>query len=310
VLMLLRVQRQVMSGIECTMKMAGQLADGDLRALDMPLRNDEFDQLSHAMNTMKGAWLGTVREVKDVGCMIMQFSQSLSDGSVSIHQSNQQISESLQQASEAVGGIRLQAHESTEAASVAETQAECANEQARKGGVAVAEVVQTIQCIETASQRIAEINSVIDGIAFQTNILALNAAVEAARAGHAGAGFAVVASEVRALAQRSAGAASDVRALINASASHVRAGVEGTQCAMKEIEGVTTAIDFTSGQIQSVATATRQQSGAMDQIAQTVESIGKAMANSSYLVSEWAQCSEALATEAVRLNGLADRFKI
>jgi methyl-accepting chemotaxis protein len=310
VAMLLRVQQKVMSGIEQSVELAQQLATGDLRVRDVRSRQDEFDQLSQAMNIMKKAWVETVREVQGAGALIMQFSHTLRDGGASIQQGNAQATESLLQANAAMYSIRMEAHRSTDAAAVAESQALQANEQARKGGAAVADIVDTIQSIASASHEISEIIGVIDGIAFQTNILALNAAVEAARAGPAGAGFAVVAAEVRALAQRSGAAASDVRSLIGASAEHVRSGVEGTSCAKSEILGVASAIDATSEQIQSVAAATREQSVALDQITATVESIGQAMQSSSSLVSDWAECSDALESEAVKLHHLAARFQL
>jgi methyl-accepting chemotaxis protein len=310
VLMLGRVQRQVMSGIQQLRRMSGLLAAGDLRAHDMPDRQDEFDQLGQAMNTMKGAWLETVREVQNAGGLILQFSHMLREGSMSIHDSNAHTAVSLKQANEAVNSVRAEAHRSTDAAATAESQAFHANEQARKGGAAVGEVVDTIQSIAAASQQISDIIGLIDGIAFQTNILALNAAVEAARAGSAGAGFAVVAAEVRALAGRSSAAASDVRALISASAGHVQSGVDGTNNVRAEIEGVASAIDATSAQIQSVAAASKEQSLAMDQIAQTVESIGGTVASNSRLVDDWVQCADALDAEAQKLNELAGRFQL
>ncbi|VTQ79545.1 methyl-accepting chemotaxis protein [Stenotrophomonas maltophilia] len=181
---------------------------------------------------------------------------------------------------------------------------------ASEGGQVVSQVVQTMEQIEASSQRIAEIISVIDGIAFQTNILALNAAVEAARAGEQGRGFAVVASEVRALAQRSAGAAKEIKELIDASVAQVGAGaqlVHGAGRTMQEIVGQVGRVNEIMAEISA---ASREQSAGIEQVNQTVVQMDETTQQNAALVEEASAAARAMEEQAEQLAVAVSRFRL
>ena len=172
------------------------------------------------------------------------------------------------------------------------------------------EVVRTMNEISASSRKIVEIIGVIDGIAFQTNILALNAAVEAARAGEQGRGFAVVAGEVRELAQRSANAARQIKALIDASVDKIGMGaqlVEGAGHTMNEIVGSVRRVSEIIGEVSSAAA---QQAHAIDQISSTVVRLDEATQQNAALVEQSAAAAESLKDQGIRLNEAVARFQL
>jgi len=174
----------------------------------------------------------------------------------------------------------------------------------------VLEVVRTMNEISASSRKIVEIIGVIDGIAFQTNILALNAAVEAARAGEQGRGFAVVAGEVRELAQRSANAARQIKALIDASVDKIGMGaqlVEGAGHTMNEIVGSVRRVSEIIGEVSSAAA---QQAHAIDQISSTVVRLDEATQQNAALVEQSAAAAESLKDQGIRLNEAVARFQL
>jgi methyl-accepting chemotaxis protein-1 (serine sensor receptor) len=185
-----------------------------------------------------------------------------------------------------------------------------ASSTAKKGGNVVEGVVRTMDEIATSSSKIAQITNVIDGIAFQTNILALNAAVEAARAGEQGRGFAVVAGEVRTLAQRSAQAAKEIKALIDDSGERVNAGsqlVNEAGATMAEIVNAVTRVTDIMGEI---ASASDEQSRGIDQVGQAVAEMDRVTQQNASLVEESAAAAAALEDQAARLNEAVAVFKI
>ena len=179
-----------------------------------------------------------------------------------------------------------------------------------QGGTAVAEVVATMERINDASQKVAEIISVIDGIAFQTNILALNAAVEAARAGEQGRGFAVVASEVRTLAQRSAVAAKDVKALIDGSTDEVRSGVALVRDAGERMTGIAGSMQQVRQAIAEIAAASQEQSAGIEQVNQAVVHMDEVTQQNAALVEEASAASRALQEQADALDKAVAVFRV
>ena len=179
---------------------------------------------------------------------------------------------------------------------------------ATDGGIAVGKVMATMTHISESSKEIADITSVIDGIAFQTNILALNAAVEAARAGEHGRGFAVVASEVRVLAQRSATAAKEIKALIGESVNRVEVGRNLANAAGESIESIVDEARRVSLVVSEISNSTGQQTIGIQQVSDAVTQLDTVTQRNAALVEESAAASESLANQALRLSAIVDRF--
>jgi methyl-accepting chemotaxis protein len=179
-----------------------------------------------------------------------------------------------------------------------------------KGGEAVVEVVRTMEGIQTSSKKIADIIGTIDGIAFQTNILALNAAVEAARAGERGRGFAVVAAEVRALAQRSAGAAKEIKNLIGDSVERVEAGSRQVQQAGLTLNEVVASVKRVSDIVGEISAATSEQSQGINEINQAVTHLDQATQQNAALVEESAAAATSLKDQAKTLAQLVQQFRL
>jgi methyl-accepting chemotaxis protein len=181
---------------------------------------------------------------------------------------------------------------------------------AASGGDIVRQAIHAMGEIEQSSNQIGQIIGVIDEIAFQTNLLALNAGVEAARAGEAGKGFAVVASEVRALAQRSAEAAKEIRALISASTQNVGAGVELVGQAGTALERIVGQIGEMAGLVGGIAASAQEQATGLDQVNHAVNQMDSATQQNVAIVEESTAASHALAAEAMRLSELVERFDL
>jgi aerotaxis receptor len=181
---------------------------------------------------------------------------------------------------------------------------------AANGGEIVGQVVTTMGSIKESSKKIADIIGVIDGIAFQTNILALNAAVEAARAGEQGRGFAVVAAEVRNLAQRSAGAAKEIKTLISDSVEKVEAGRKLVDEAGEAMEDIVTSVQLVADIISGTATASQEQSAGIEQINQAVGQMDEMTQQNAALVEEAAAAAESLQDQAMKLAELVKTFKL
>jgi methyl-accepting chemotaxis protein len=181
---------------------------------------------------------------------------------------------------------------------------------AHEGGAAMGEVVQTMDKLSAASAKIAEIVSVIDGIAFQTNLLALNAAVEAARAGEQGRGFAVVAAEVRALAQRSSQAAGEIRGLISSSVEGVQSGAQRAGAASDKIAHVGQSIEEVSSMIDGVSKAASRQSEEIHAISRSIRELDGLTQSNTHMVSSWTDRATHLRAEVQRLAQLVGRFRL
>jgi methyl-accepting chemotaxis protein len=181
---------------------------------------------------------------------------------------------------------------------------------AQRGGEVVGQVVQTMKGIQDASRKIGDIISVIDGIAFQTNILALNAAVEAARAGEQGRGFAVVAAEVRSLAQRSASAAKEIKGLINTSVERVEQGTAQVDQAGNTMEDVVRSIQRVTDIVGEISSASGEQSAGVSQVGQAVTAMDQATQQNAALVEQSAAAAESLKQQAEQLLHSVAVFKL
>ena len=192
----------------------------------------------------------------------------------------------------------------------AATLAGSASQAAVKGGEVVGQVVTTMQDISAASRKITDIISVIDGIAFQTNILALNAAVEAARAGEQGRGFAVVASEVRSLAQRSAEAAKEIKALIGASVEKVENGTQLVSNAGQSMEDIVAHVQRVSDLIGEISSATGEQTIGISQVGEAVMQLDQVTQQNAALVEQSAAAADSLRHQAARLSEIVSVFRL
>lgn len=234
--------------------------------------------------------------------------ESVATASTEIAQGNQDLSRrteqqasALQQTAAAMEQLNTTVRSNTDSADQANQLAHGASAVAAQGGEVVGRVVRTMQGISDSSRKIGDIIGVIDGIAFQTNILALNAAVEAARAGEGGRGFAVVASEVRNLAQRSAGAAKEIKALISRSVERVEQGTVLVNQAGKTMDEIVAAIGHVSGIVAEITLASVEQTTGISQVGNAVGMMDRATQQNAALVEESAAAAENLRQQAQQL---------
>ncbi len=279
-------------------QVAKEIAAGNL-AMSIPLRDGDSTSLMAALVGTVEQLSSILRTVNHAAAEIEQGVAEIAHGNNDLSNRTEQQASSLQQTAASMEQLNSTVKQNADNARQANQLAENATSVALEGGEAVAQVVQTMKEINTSSRRIADIISVIDGIAFQTNILALNAAVEAARAGEQGRGFAVVASEVRSLAGRSAAAAKEIKSLISASVERVELGT------MQVDKAGSTMADVVSS-IQSVTTLMGEISAASHEQALGVAEVGAAVSSMDQVTQQNAAMVEQIAAAASSLKGQAD----
>ena len=297
-------------GLRDVMQVADALAHGDLT---QTVNNDYpglFGQTRDGINATVDNLRKLVEEIKGSVDSINIASKEIAQGNQDLSQRTEEQASSLEETASSMEELTSTVKQNAENARQANQLANGASEAAGKGGVVVGEVVGTMRSINDSSRKIVDIISVIDGIAFQTNILALNAAVEAARAGEQGRGFAVVASEVRSLAQRSAGAAKEIKALIDDSVEKVEKGsrlVEQAGTSMDEIVGSIKRVTDVMGEISA---ASIEQSSGIEQVNQAVTQMDEVTQQNAALVEEAAAAAEALEEQAQNLWQAVSVFKL
>ena len=215
---------------------------------------------------------------------------------------------SLDQTAAAMSDVTRSVAETAEGAATVRQTIGLAQHEATEGGEVVTRTVEAMAAIKNSAQQITTITEVIDGIAFQTNLLALNAGVEAARAGDAGRGFAVVANEVRALAQRSADAAKDIKGLIDTSSAQVGAGVKLVAETGEKLGKIVTRVDEITGLVNEIATAAERQAGTLRQVNGAVEEMDRVTHQNAAMVEETTAAARSLAAEAAQLTRLVEGF--
>ncbi|HFL9914539.1 TPA: methyl-accepting chemotaxis protein [Escherichia coli] len=272
--------------------------------------SNEMGQLAESLRHMQGELMRTVGDVRNGANAIYSGASEIATGNNDLSSRTEQQAASLEETAASMEQLTATVKQNAENARQASHLALSASETAQRGGKVVDNVVQTMRDISTSSQKIADIISVIDGIAFQTNILALNAAVEAARAGEQGRGFAVVAGEARNLAQRSAQAAREIKSLIEDSVGKVDVGstlVESAGETMAEIVSAVTRVTDIMGEI---ASASDEQSRGIDQVGLAVAEMDRVTQQNAALVEESAAAAAALEEQASRLTEAVAVFRI
>ncbi|MDB5933967.1 MAG: Methyl-accepting chemotaxis protein [Massilia sp.] len=287
---------------------ARRVAQGDLsNKIDSSARG-EAGLLLRTMQEMNDKLVGMIVQVRAGTESIAGGAGEISTGSIELSARTEQQAASLEETASSMEQLTVTVKQNADHAHQASKLAVSASEVAVKGGEVVSEVVGTMASINDSSKRIAEIIGVIDGIAFQTNILALNAAVEAARAGEQGRGFAVVASEVRNLAQRSAAAAKEIKALIDDSVEKVNAGTLLADKAGNTMNEVVTSVKRVTGIIGEIADASAEQTTGIEQVNQAIAAMDQATQQNAALVEEAAAAASSMREHAGSLNRVVSTF--
>ena len=286
------------------------IASGDLvKRIDVEGSN-EIGQLAESLRHMQGELMNTVGDVRNGANAIYSGASEIAMGNNDLSSRTEQQAASLEETAASMEQLTATVKQNAENARQASHLALSASETAQKGGKVVDNVVQTMRDIASSSQKIADIISVIDGIAFQTNILALNAAVEAARAGEQGRGFAVVAGEVRNLAQRSAQAAREIKSLIEDSVSRVDVGSTLVESAGETMDEIVNAVTRVTDIMGEIASASDEQSRGIDQVGLAVAEMDRVTQQNASLVEESAAAAAALEEQASRLTQAVAVFRI
>jgi methyl-accepting chemotaxis protein-1 (serine sensor receptor) len=293
--------RRITTPVDLALRLASAIAEGDLTSHVRVIGSDEIARLLVALSKMQGSLSGVVGHVRQNSESVATASLQISHGANDLSSRTEEQASALQQAASSMEELASTVRQNADNALQANQLALGASMVARRGGDVVGEVVETMKGINDSSRRIVDIIGVIDGIAFQTNILALNAAVEAARAGEQGRGFAVVASEVRSLAQRSADAAREIKALISASVERVEQGtalVDQAGITMTEIVSSIARVTDIMGEISA---ASSEQSSGVGQIGEAISHMDQATQQNAALVEESAAAAESLKEQAHQL---------
>ena len=304
------ISRAITGPLSHAVEVAHEVAAGNL---DVSIRSgsrDEAGQLLGALKEMTTSLVSIVREVRNGTENISTASSEMAAGNLDLSSRTEQQAGSLEETAAAMEELTSNVKQNLDNTEQALTLAGQASSVAEKGGVVVKEVINTMRDIHSASAKIEDIISVIDGIAFQTNILALNAAVEAARAGEQGRGFAVVASEVRSLAQRSAGAAKEIKVLIRDSVDRVNAGTGLVDQAGATMLDVVSSVSNLATVIHEIANANREQTSGIEQINRAIMQMDQVTQQNAALVEEAAAAAGAMQHQAGVLGQMVAKFRV
>lgn len=286
------------------------VADGDLTQTMQGDFEGEFSVLRDSINTTLANLLNIVNQIREASGSISSASSEIAQGNSDLSQRTEEQASSLEETASSMEQLTSTVKQNADNARQANQLASGAKEEAETGGDVVGKAVAAMAEINTSSKKIADIIGVIDEIAFQTNLLALNAAVEAARAGEQGRGFAVVAAEVRNLAQRSAGAAKEIKTLINDSVEKVEQGSRLVDESGKTLNEIVTAVKKVSDIIAEIATASQEQSSGIEQVNRAITQMDEVTQQNAALVEQAAAAAESLDDQAHNLNNLMEYFKV
>ncbi|MFA6014229.1 MAG: methyl-accepting chemotaxis protein [Gallionellaceae bacterium] len=293
-----------------TIRVAQALAQGDLTQTVTRDYQGVFNEVKQSVNTTDGNLKKLVNEIKVSVDSIGTASKEIALGNTDLSQRTEEQASRLEETAASMEELTSTVKQNADNAKQANQLAHNASSVAQKGGAVVQEVVGTMSSINESSRKIVDIISVIDGIAFQTNILALNAAVEAARAGEQGRGFAVVAAEVRNLAQRSAAAAKEIKTLIGDSTEKVEIGTKLVNDAGNTMEEIVNAVKRVTDIMSEISAASAEQSTGIEQVNQAITQMDEATQQNAALVEEAAAAAESLEEEAQSLTRAASVFKM
>ena len=302
--------RSITAPLATAVAVADRVAGGDLSGQISVSSTDETGQLLSALQRMQQSLVRTVSAVRQNAEGVASASAQIASGNNDLSSRTEQQASALEETAASMEELGSTVRQNADNARAANQLAVSASTVAVQGGDVVAEVVETMKGINDSSRKIADIISVIDGIAFQTNILALNAAVEAARAGEQGRGFAVVAGEVRSLAGRSAEAAKEIKALITASVERVEQGTVLVDKAGATMTDVVTAIRRVTDIMGEISAASSEQSAGVGQVGEAVTQMDQATQQNAALVEEMAAAASALTAQAGELVNAVAVFKL
>ena len=301
--------RNISRPLRSAIEVARQVAQGDLTVRVDVRSRDETGELMQALQEMTASLLRIVSEVRGGTQTIATASRQIASGNLDLSARTEQQASSLEETASSMEELTGTVQQNAQNAHEANGLAASASTVAGKGGAVVAQVVATMGSINDSSRKIVDIIGVIDGIAFQTNILALNAAVEAARAGEQGRGFAVVATEVRNLAQRSAGAAKEIKALINDSVAQVESGARLVDEAGHTMHEIVDSVHKVSSIVGHISAASDEQRVGIEQVNQAISQMDQVTQQNASLVEQAAAAAEAMQEQAARLADAVAVFK-
>ena len=303
-------QRAIARPLETAVSLANQVASGDLTVIIETDGKGEFGKLMLALKSMNENLTRMVSDIRTSAEAIHTSADEVATGNANLSQRTEEQASTLEQTASSMEQLTTAVRENTDSARKANALSKNANTVAAHGGQVVSEVVTTMNEIQESSRKIADIISVIDSIAFQTNILALNAAVEAARAGEQGRGFAVVASEVRSLAQRSADAAKEIKGLIGSSVERVDEGTRLVESAGKTMREIVDSVARVSTIIDEITTASNEQTGGIEQVNQAINQMDHVVQQNAAVVEQATAAAESMRSQAQLLTQMAGVFKL
>jgi len=291
--------------------MVAQAIDGDLTArIEEHGKDGFFKSLSEGMNRLIGNMADVVRAMASAAAEVSTGADEISRGNLNLSQRTEQQASSLEETASSMEQMTSAVKNNADNAAQANQLAVAARDQAERGGKVVGSAVAAMSEINIASKKIADIIGVIDEIAFQTNLLALNAAVEAARAGEQGRGFAVVASEVRNLASRSAGAAKEIKALIQDSVGKVSEGTKLVDESGKVLGDIVAGVKKVTDVVAEISASSREQASGIEQVNKAVTSMDAVTQQNAALVEEASAAAQALMEQAANLSKLISRYHV
>ena len=305
-----RITRQITQPLRATLQTAELIAKGDLTAAHPTTRRDELGMLMNAVAAMSQNLSTMIYEIRSGVTQVSHAAAEIATGNTDLSSRTEQQAAAVEETAASMEELSATVKQNADNAHHASKLASEASGTATLGGKQVSDVVDTMQQISGSSKRIAEITSVINGIAFQTNILALNAAVEAARAGEQGRGFSVVASEVRTLAQRSAQAAKEIEGLIAESVERVNTGAKLVENTGRTMQDIVKSVSHVRDIMGEIASASDEQSRGISQISQAIVEMDSTTQQNAALVEQSSAAADSLEDQAATLTQAVSVFRL